>query len=114
MFSSTIQKNNVIKYIITDKFFDKKQIESLRKIAKDNKAFDLIFLSLKDKEITGSIKNIIEHDIIKKIFNDHKLSEGTIFIVADKLAITNQCLGAIRNQLGTMLNLKNPNEFKFC
>lgn len=114
IFSSTIEKNNVIKYIITDKFFDKKQIESLRKIAKDNKAFDLIFLSLKDKEITGSIKNIIEHDIIKKIFKDHNLSEGTMFIVADKLAIVNQCLGAIRNQLGTMLNLKNPSEFKFC
>ena len=113
IFSEALKANKVIKYIITDKFFDKEQIETLRKYAKDNKAFDLIFLSLKDGKVSGSIKNVIEHEIISKIFADHKIKEGTMFIVCDVLDITNQSLGAVRNLLGTMLNLKKPKELKF-
>lgn len=113
IFSEALKVNKVIKYIITDKFFDKEQIETLRKYAKDNKAFDLIFLSLKDGKVSGSIKNVIEHEIISKIFADHKIKDGTMFIVCDILDIANQSLGAVRNLLGTMLNLKNPKELKF-
>ena len=113
IFSEALKDNKVIKYIITDKFFDKEQIETLRKYAKDNKAFDLIFLSLKDGKVSGSIKNVIEHEIISKIFADHKIKEGTMFIVCDVLDIANQSLGAVRNLLGTMLHLKNPKELKF-
>lgn len=113
IFLEALKANKVIKYIITDKFFDKEQIETLRKYAKDNKAFDLIFLSLKDGKVSGSIKNVIEHETISKIFADHKIKEGTIFIVCDVLDISNQSLGAVRNLLGTMLNLKNPKELKF-
>ena len=113
IFSEALKANKVIKYIIIDKFFDKEQIGTLRKYAKDNKAFDLIFLSLKDGKVSGSIKNVIEHEIISKIFADHKIKEGTMFIVCDVLDITNQSLGAVRNLLGTMLNLKNPKELKF-
>ena len=113
IFSEALKANKVIKYIITDKFFDKEQIETLRKYAKDNKAFDLIFLSLKDGKVSGSIKNVIEHEIISKIFADHKIKEGTMFIVCDVLDIANQSLGAVRNLLGTMLNLKNSKELKF-
>jgi len=113
IFSEALKANKVIKYIITNKFFDKEQIETLRKYAKDNKAFDLIFLSLKDGKVSGSIKNVIEHEIITKIFADHKIKDGTMFIVCDVLDITNQSLGAVRNLLGTMLNLKNPKELKF-
>ena len=113
IFSEALKANKVIKYIITDKFFDKEQIETLRKYAKDNKAFDLIFLSLKDGKVSGSIKNVIEHEIISKIFADHKIKDGTMFIVCDILDIANKSLGAVRNLLGTMLNLKNPKELKF-
>ena len=113
IFAQALKVNKVIKYIITDKFFDKEQIETLRKYAKDNKAFDLIFLSLKDGQVSGSIKNVIEHETITKIFADHKIKEGTMFIVCDVLDVANQSLGAVRNLLGSMLNLKDPKELKF-
>ena len=113
VFSDGIKNNKVIKYIITDKLFNKNQIEDLRKYAKDNKAYDLIYLSIKDKTITGSIKNIIEHKIINEIFETHKIKSGTMFMVCDKLKIVNQSLGAVRNLLGSMLNLKNPKILKF-
>ncbi len=114
IFSSNLKKNNVIKYIIIDEIIDKKEIEVLRKLAKDNKAFDLIFLALKNNEVSGSIKNIIEHDIVRDIFSRHNISNGTIFIVADKLKIVNQALGSVRNELGSFLKLKDPKDFKFC
>lgn len=113
IFAQALKVNKVIKYIITDKFFDKEQIETLRKYAKDNKAFDLIFLSLKDGQVSGSIKNVIEHETITKIFADHKIKEGTMFVVCDVLDVANQSLGAVRNLLGSMLNLKDPKELKF-
>lgn len=114
VFLDGIKNNKVIKYIITDKLFDKTQIETLRKYAKDNKAYDLIYLSLKDKNISGSIKNVIEHELINKIFASHKIKNGTLFMVCDTNEIANQSLGAVRNSLGSMLNLKDPNVLKFA
>ncbi len=113
VFADGIKNNKVIKYIITDKLFDKTQIETLRKYAKDNKAYDLIYLSLKDKVISGSIKNVIEHEIINKIFAIHKIESGTLFMICDNLEVTNQSLGAVRNLLGAMLNLKDSKILKF-
>ena len=113
VFLDGIKNNKVIKYIITDKLFDKTQIETLRKYAKDNKAYDLIYLSLKDKNISGSIKNVIEHELINQIFASHKIKNGTLFMVCDTNEIANQSLGAVRNSLGSMLNLKDPNVLKF-
>ncbi len=114
IFASNLEKNNVIKYIIVDQIIDKKEIEVLRKLAKDNKAFDLIFLTLKNNEVSGSIKNIVEHDIVRNIFSNHNISNGTMFIVADKLSVANQTLGSVRNELGSFLKLKVPNDYKFC
>jgi aspartyl-tRNA synthetase len=34
-------------------------------------------------------------------------------MVVDKLEIVNQSLGAVRNELATILNLKKENEYKF-
>lgn len=113
VFRDGIKNNKVIKYIITDKLFNNHQIEELRKYAKDNKAYDLIYLSVKDKTILGSIKNVIEQETINKIFNSHKIKSGTIFMVCDKLEIVNQSLGAVRNLLGSILNLKDPKVLKF-
>lgn len=113
VFADGIKNNKVIKYIITDKLFDKKQIETLRKYAKDNKAYDLIYLSLNDKTISGSIKNVIEHELINQIFANHKITKGTIFMVCDTNEVVNQSLGAVRNLLGSMLNLKDPKVLKF-
>ena len=113
VFADGIKNNKVIKYIITDKLFDKTQIETLRKYAKDNKAYDLIYLTLKQNTISGSIKNVIEHELINQIFADHKITDGTIFMVCDTNEVVNRSLGAVRNLLGSMLNLKDPKFLKF-
>lgn len=113
VFANGIKNNKVIKYIVTDKLFDKTQIEALKKYAKDNKAYDLIYLTLKEKTISGSIKNVIEHELINQIFVNHKITNGTIFMVCDTNEVVNRSLGAVRNLLGSMLNLKDSKVLKF-
>ena len=73
----------------------------------------MIYLTLKQNTISGSIKNVIEHELINQIFADHKITDGTIFMVCDTNEVVNRSLGAVRNLLGSMLNLKDPKFLKF-
>ncbi|MDR1234647.1 MAG: aspartate--tRNA ligase [Mycoplasmataceae bacterium] len=108
-----LKNNKSIKYIIVPNIvLDKKQIESLRKYAKDNKAYDLMYLTVDNGVITGSVKKI-EPTIINHIFKDNNLSKGTLLMVIDSLEVVNQSLGAVRNELGNLLKLKKQNEYKF-
>jgi aspartyl-tRNA synthetase len=110
---NAISEGKALKYIIVENaFFDKKQIESLRKFAKDNKAYDLMYLSFENKIIDGSVKKI-EEAIIAKIFSDNNITKGTLFMVVDHKNVANQSLGAVRNELGNILGLKKPNEYRF-
>lgn len=113
VFANALKNKQTIKYIITDQFINKDQSALLRKYAKDAHAFDLIHLEWNNNELKGQLKNIIEKNIIAKIFNDHQLKQGSIFLIADDLKIVNQALGAVRNNLGDFLNLKNPNDYQF-
>jgi aspartyl-tRNA synthetase len=115
IFQNAIKNKQAIKYIIVDNvIFNKTQIESLRKYAKDNKAKDLIYLTYESKTIIDSpIKNSIEKSIIDQIFKTHKISKGTMFIIAGEYDVVNQSLGAVRNEIGTILNLKDPKKYMF-
>ena len=114
VFANTLKEKNAIKYIICDKLFNKEQIETLKKYAKDNKAFDLISLSLENNEVKGQLHKVIENETIKQIFKDHKIKEGTILLIAGHIDVVNQALGAVRNVVGDMLNLKDPNKYCFA
>jgi aspartyl-tRNA synthetase len=112
--SDGIKNNKIIKYIIVpDHILERQQIEMLRKYAKDNGAYDLMYLTYQNFNIEGSIKNVIESDIVSKIFDFHQIKLGTLLLIVDELNIVNQALGAVRNELGTILNLKNPSTYKF-
>ena len=113
VFANTLKAKDAIKYIICDKQFTKDQIEILKKYAKDNKAFDLISLSLEKGEVKGQLHKVIENESIKQIFADNKIKDGTIFLIAGNIDVVNQALGAVRNVLGEMLNLKDPNKYCF-
>ena len=114
VFQNVLKNNQAIKYIITDKFFNKEQVTMLKKYAKDNKAFDLIDLAYRNNALEGQLKKVIELDTIKQIFTDHNIKEGTIFMIAGDINIVNQALGAVRNYLGEILGLKDPNRYEFC
>ena len=113
VFANTLKAKDAIKYIICDKQFNKEQTETLKKYANDNKAFDLISLSLEKGDVKGQLHKVIENESIKQIFADNKIKEGTIFMIAGNIDVVNQALGAVRNVLGEMLNLKDPNKYCF-
>jgi aspartyl-tRNA synthetase len=111
--ANALNQNKHIKYILVPNIIlEKTQIESLRKYAKDNKAYDLMFLTYQNELIDGSIKKV-ESEIITQIFKNNKLDKGTLLLVVDDLTIVNQSLGAVRNELGNLLKLKKANDYRF-
>jgi aspartyl-tRNA synthetase len=111
---TAIAQGKLVKYILVKVYFlNKNQIEQLRKYAKDNKAFDVMYLCYDNQIIDGSIQKAIEPEIVSNIFKSNNCNKGTLLMVVDTLAIVNQSLGAVRNELGNILNLKQPNLCKF-
>jgi aspartyl-tRNA synthetase len=109
-----LKNNKAVKYLIVpNHILDDKTIEALRKCAKDNKAFDLMYLRYKNHELNGSIKQSVEKEIIEKIFEFHQITEGTLLLIVDDLQIVNQALGAIRYRIGESLKLYALNDYKF-
>jgi aspartyl-tRNA synthetase len=111
--SDALSQNKCIKCILVPNvILSKNQFEILRKYAKDNKAYDLMYLTYENKNTEGSVKKI-ESTIIEQIFADQHIECGTLLLVVDDVAIVNQSLGAVRNELGNLLNLKKANIYHF-
>jgi aspartyl-tRNA synthetase len=111
---NALNDSKIIKYIIVPNILlDRKQTDVLRKYAKDNKAYDLMYINYDNQIIDGSIAKHIESNIVNEIFRNHQLNKGCLLMVVDKLDIVNQSLGAVRNELGNMLNLKTNNVYQF-
>lgn len=113
LFANAHIDNKIVKGIIFDTIIDKSDIKKLDKFAKDMKAKELMWISLKDNQIDGSFAKHIEEDIIAKIFNDNNFKCGTLLLIVDKIDVVNNALGIVRNQLGSILGLKKPNDFSF-
>lgn len=109
-----ISQSKILKYIIVPNILlDRKQADILRKYAKDNKAYDLMYINFDNQIIDGSIAKNIEPNIISEIFNNHQLNKGCLLMVVDFIDVVNQSLGAVRNELGNMLNLKPRDIYQF-
>ncbi len=115
IFKNTIDNNNSINYLIVENEIDSKKITLLEKLAKDNGAKGLAWIRLEKNKIkAGSIAKFIEEELVMNILKKHQFKNATIFFVADKQEIALKSLGAVRNELGTILNLKDKNEFNFA
>ncbi len=113
LFSNVTNENKIIKGIICDKILEKSSIKTLDKYAKDMKAKELMWISINNGVIEGSFAKHIEENIIKSIFHDANLINGTLLLVVDKKEIVNASLGIVRGQLANILGLKKSNEFSF-
>lgn len=115
IFANAIHNNQVVKAIfVNDKLLTKQEISGLEKYAKDMKAKGLAWVHVENQALTnGSIAKVIEPEIIHQLAIDHNMASGTILFVADSLETTNAALGIVRNQLGSLLNLKDGKDFRF-
>ena len=116
IFKNILSKNGFIKGLLIDtKELGKNEIKLLEKVALDNGAKGLAWLTLKNKEVTnGSIAKIIEKEIINEITKDFKFNNGTIVFVADSLDTTLKSLGAIRKELPKVADVKLNKQFAFA
>lgn len=116
IFKNILSKNGFIKGLLIDtKELGKNEIKLLEKVALDNGAKGLAWLTLKNKEPTnGSIAKVIEKEIINEITKDFKFNNGTIVFVADSLDTTLKSLGAIRKELPKVADVKLNKQFAFA
>ncbi len=115
IFANAIHNHQVVKAIfVNDHLLTKPDITSLEKYAKDMKAKGLAWVHVEQGNLTnGSISKVIEPEIIASLAKQHHMVNGTILFVADSLEVANNSLGIVRNQLGTLLNLKDGKDFRF-
>ncbi|WP_036448952.1 aspartate--tRNA ligase [Mycoplasmoides pirum] len=114
VFKSIVEQNGFINLIhLPNIMVDSKEIKNLEKIAKDNFANGLAWLTYENENIlSGSISKFFNFDFIKNITKlNHK---GTLFFVGhSKLSVVQKSLGAIRNTLNDLYKLANPDEYAF-
>ena len=115
IFNEIINDNGVIKCIKIndDNYFTRKKIDELTLFVKKYKAKMLMYLSIKDNNFTGSLKNL-DIDILNKIKAFTNLENNEIlFIIGGQKEIVEVSLGALRSKLGSDLNLINKNSYEF-
>ncbi|MBP3871312.1 MAG: Asp-tRNA(Asn)/Glu-tRNA(Gln) amidotransferase GatCAB subunit C, partial [Faecalicoccus sp.] len=92
----------------------RKQIDKFTELAKKNGAKGLVVLKAKDNDLTGSARKFLSDDEVKAMYDRLQLKdEDAIFIVSDGWFRCCTVLGALRNEIGSQLGLKNKSEFSF-
>ncbi|PIX68169.1 aspartate--tRNA ligase [Candidatus Shapirobacteria bacterium CG_4_8_14_3_um_filter_35_11] len=107
---------DVIKSIVVTSggSFSKTQIEKLEELAKEKGARGLAYAKVTSNNLDIGISRFLSPDIQKSLIENLKAKDGDLLIfVADNINIVNKSLGLVRNYLGTLLKLTNPNELSF-
>lgn len=112
IFKNIIGSHQDIGYLICDKILEKNDIDTLRKYAKDNGAFDLMYFQWIDNKL-GKSSLKLEETIISKIFAKNNINSGTLLAIGGKQSVVLQSLGAVRNVLADILHLKDDNKYAF-
>ena len=115
-FSSVIENKGSIKAIVVNDFahITRKQIDKFTELAKKNGAKGLVVLKAKENDLTGSARKFLSDDEVKAMYDRLQLKdEDAIFIVSDGWFRCCTVLGALRNEIGSQLGLKNKSEFSF-
>lgn len=103
-----------VKCVVAKATYTRKQIDEFTRVMKVNHANGLAYLKYENDLLTGSFSKFLNEEDIKNTIDTLGLTNGDIvFVIADKLNIVNQALGALRKLIAKDLNLCNPDEFKF-
>lgn len=103
-----------VKCIKANATYTRKQIDEFTRIMKVNHANGLAYLKYENNELTGSfVKFLTDEDKLNTIKQLELTNGDIVFVIADKLNIVNQALGALRKLVAKDLNLCDPDDFKF-
>ncbi len=107
---------DVIKSIVVTggNAFSKTQIEKLEELVKKKGAKGLAYTKVTSAGLDVGISRFLSTENQTTIINSLNAREGDLLIfVADTLNITNKSLGCVRNYLGNLLRLTDPNILSF-
>lgn len=93
----------------------KTQIENLEQQAKEKGAMGLAYTRVVDNKFEIGISRFLNKNLQSEMIGYLKLNNNDLLlIVADKPEIANKALGHIRNTIGELLKLADPNILCFC
>lgn len=111
VFSSAVKDGGVVHALKIDggAKFTRKEIDELTELAKEKEAKGLAYIIVKDKELQSPIVKFLGDKLAQEIVERVKAKAGDIiFFGADKWRIVCEALGAVRNECGEKLGLKDP------
>lgn len=117
VFSQAISDGGIVKAIVAPNAssFSRSQIDQLTAIAKEEGAKGLAYIVLEGKEVKSPITKFLGEELTQKIIKEVGAQSGDIiFFAADKADTANKTLGKVRSELGSILNLKDPNIMAWC
>jgi aspartyl-tRNA synthetase len=110
VFARVIASGGTIKAIRVPKKFSRSEIDSLTEYVKQFGAGGLPYMIVENGQLTSSIAKFFTDDELNAIATTVGAQDGdTIFFGSDTRLKTNKVLGELRNHLGTILGLKDPN-----
>lgn len=115
VFKEVIKSGGVVKAICVDSQFSRKDTDEFEKLVKQNGAKGLAVLKVVENSLEGGPAKFFSKELQKEVIKKTNAKNGsTIFVLADKTRITNDCLARLRNELGKKLSLYNTKDFSFC
>jgi len=106
-----VKNGGVVKTIVVDNKFSRKEIDQLTELAKHEGAGGLPYINVSDDgEFESSIVKFFSDESLQALKVKLKPKPGsTILFGADQRATVNSVLGALRSHLGDKLELKDSN-----
>ena len=118
VFNDNVANGGIIKALVIKGKNDKlsrKKFDELTEFVKIYKAKGLAYLKYDKDEFTGSLNNALPQEEKEALKDYLKLENGdTVLMVADKKAIAQVALGAVRKKLGEELELIDQNKYAFA
>ncbi|MBR0419186.1 MAG: aspartate--tRNA ligase [Erysipelotrichaceae bacterium] len=118
VFNDNVSNGGIIKALVIKGKNDKlsrKKFDELTEFVKIYKAKGLAYLKYDKDEFAGSLNNALPQEEKEALKDYLKLENGdTVLMVADKKAIAQVALGAVRKKLGEELELIDQNKYAFA
>ncbi|MFA5827924.1 MAG: aspartate--tRNA ligase [Candidatus Shapirobacteria bacterium] len=114
---SVFNNASVIKCIVADGGggFSKTQIEKLELLAKEKGAKGLAYAKVTESSLDIGVSRFFSQDLQKELITNLAAKSGDLILfIADELSVANKVLGSLRNHLGDILGLKDPNILSFA
>ena len=118
VFSEAIKNNGVVHALKVDNGakFSRKEIDEMTEVAKGKGAKGLAYIIKREGgELQSPIIKFLGEDLTKQILDQVKAKEGDIvFFGADDWKVVCDSLGAVRNECGARLGLKDNKKAAWC